>query len=395
MGRFGRAMVLVELLASTGAGLAAAQGVTTAVLYGVIRGPDSTSIGDAVVTLTNSADGGRWRTTTRADGRYVFEYLSVGGPYTVEVRAIGFRPASETGITLALGDRRQTDVALAAVVTQLAEITVEAPDARLNGNRTGPAQTFSGAFASALPLAHRDFSQLVLLSPQAMVSRDTGISIAGQPDRLNGVQVDGASVLDLGGIHGISGFGSPGAGSGIRVLPIEAIKDVQVLSAPMDVRYSGFAGGLVNAITRSGSNRWEGSVSTYFQNQSLTGKDPLGERAQDFSSKEVAITLGGPIVRDRVAFFVDFGVQRFVGARGLSVGTDTTGGADSVDFGVRRADLLRFRDILRDTYQVDPGSFGAAAPRNPSGNALAKITLWPALNHRIELSHNHSEGTLD
>jgi Carboxypeptidase regulatory-like domain len=395
MGRFGRAMVLVELLVATGASRVAAQGVTTAALYGVIRGSDSAGIGDAVVTLTNSADGGRWRTTTHADGRYVFEYLSVGGPYTIAARAIGYLPAEQTGLMLLLGERRRADVMLAPAVTQLAELIVQAPDDRLNGNRTGPAQTFSGAFANALPLAHRQFSQLVLLSPQAMVSRDTGISIAGQPDRLNGVQVDGASVLDLGGIHGISGFGIPGAGSGIRVLPIEAIKDVQVLSAPMDVRYSGFAGGLVNAITRSGSNRWEGSVSTYFENESLTGKDPLGNRAEDFSNKEVAITLGGPIVRDRVAFFADVGVQRFVGARGLSVGTDTTGGADSVDFGVRRADLVRFRDILRSTYQVDPGSFGAAGPHNPSWNALGKITLWPALNHRIELSHNHSEGTLD
>jgi hypothetical protein len=396
MGRVGRALVLVELLlAAIGAGSAAAQGVTTAALYGVIRGPDSTGIADAVVTLTNSADGGRWRTTTRADGRYTFEYASVGGPYRIEARAIGFVPAEQTGLTLLLGERHRTDLTLAAAVTQLAELTVQVPDDRLNGNRSGPAQTFSGAYAAALPLDHRDFSKLVLLSPQAAVSRDTGISIAGQPDRLNGLQIDGASAIDLGGIHGISGFGTPGAASRIRVLPIEAIKDVQVLSAPFDVRYSGFAGGLVNAITRSGSNRWEGSISTYYQSQSLTGKDQFGQRALDFSTKEVAITLGGPIVQDRAAFFLDVGLQRFVGARGLSVGTDTTGGADSVDFGVRRADLVRFRDILRDTYHVDPGTFGATAPHNPSGNALAKVTLWPALNHRVELSHNHSEGTND
>ena len=230
---------------------------------------------------------------------------------------------------------------------------MRAPDARLNGSRTGPGQTFTGAQAAALPLDHRDFSQLVLLSPQAVVSRDTGISIAGQPDRLNGLQIDGASAVDLGGIHGISGFGTPAAASGIRVLPIEAIKDLQVLIAPFDVRYSGFAGGLVNAVTRSGANRWEGSVSSYFQNQSLTGKDSIGNRAEEFSTKELAVTLGGPIVHDRAAFFVDVGLQRFVGARGPSIGADTTGGADSLGFGVRRAELVRFRDILRDTYQVD------------------------------------------
>jgi hypothetical protein len=393
MGPFGRAMALVGLLASMGAGSVGAQGVTTSALYGVVRGSDSSAIGDAVVTVTNTADGERWRTTTRADGRYAFEYLSVGGPYAIEARAIGFRPAGETGITLSLGERRRADVELEPVVTQLPELTARAPDARLNGSRTGPGQTFTGAQAAALPLDRRDFSQLVLLSPQAVVSRDTGISIAGQPDRLNGLRIDGASAVDLGGIHGISGFGTPGASDRVRVLPIEAIKELQVLTAPFDVRYSGFAGGLVNVVTRSGSNRWEGSVSSYFQNQALTGKDSAGNRAQEFSTRELTVTVGGPIVRDRAAFFVDVGLQRFVGERGPSIGTDTTGGADSLGFGVRRAELVRFRDILRDTYQVDPGVFGSGAPHNPAGNALAKITIWPALNQRIELSHNHAEGT--
>ena len=393
MGQFGRALVLVVLLAGIGASPLVAQGVTSAALYGVVRGPDANPIADAVVTVTNTADGGRWRTTTPAGGRYTFEYLSVGGPYTVEARAIGFRPAGETGIMLSLGQRRRADLAMVPLVAQLAELTVQVPDTRLNSSRTGPAQTFTGAQAAALALDHRDFSRLVLLSPQAVVSRDTGISIAGQPDRLNGLQIDGASATDLGGIHGISGFGTPGVFSGVRVLPIEAIKDLQVLVAPFDVRYSQFAGGLVNAVTRSGANRWEGSVSSYFANQSLTGKDSAGARAEDFSTKEVAVTLGGPIVRDRAAVFVDAGLQRFIGARGRSIGSDTTGGADSLGIGVRQADLIRFRDILRDTYQVDPGSFGPGTPHNPSGNALAKITIWPALNQHLELSHNHSEGT--
>ena len=384
--------MLVELLAVLAAGGLAAQAITTAALYGVVRG-DSGGIADAVVTVTNTADGGRWGATTRADGRYAFEYLSVGGPYAIEARAIGFHPAGAAAITLSLGERRRADLTLTPAVMQLAELTVQAQDARLNSSRTGPGQTFTGALARALPLAHRDFSQLVLLSPQAVVSRDTGISIAGQPDRLNGIQIDGASAVDLGGIHGISGFGTPGAASGIRVLSIEAIKDLQVLIAPFDVRYSGFAGGLINAVTRSGSNHWEGSASIYLQNQSLTGVDSFRLRAQEFSTKELAVTLGGPIIRDRAAFFVDVGLQRYVGALGPSIGTDTTDGADSAGFGVRRAELFRFRDILHDTYHVEPGSFGATSPHNPSGNALAKVTLWPALNQRIELSHNHSEGT--
>jgi hypothetical protein len=390
---FSRPVILAGLLAAIGAGNLAAQGVTTAALYGVVRGPDSSGVADAVVTLTNTADGERWRTTTGADGRYTFEYLSVGGPYALDARAIGFHPAGHTGIALSLGGRHRADLVLQPAVVQLAELSVRVPDAGLSSSRTGPAQTFTGADAAALPLDHRDFSQLVLLSPHAVVSRDSGISIAGQPDRLNGLQIDGASAVDLGGIHGISGFGTPGASAGVRVLSIEAIEDLQVLAAPFDVRYSGFAGGLVNAVTRSGSNRWKGSISSYFQNQSLTGRDSAGSRAEDFSTKELTVTVGGPIVHDRAAFFVNVGLQRFVGARGLSIGTDTINGADSSGIGVRRAELVRFRDILRETYRVDPGAFGSGAPRSPAGNALAKVTIWPGLNQRVELSHNHAEGT--
>ena len=97
MGPLRRPLALVGLLAAIGVCDLAAQGVTTAALYGVVQGPDSSGIGDAVVTVTNLAGGERWRTTTRADGRFAFEYLSIGGPYTIEARAIGFLPASETG----------------------------------------------------------------------------------------------------------------------------------------------------------------------------------------------------------------------------------------------------------------------------------------------------------
>ena len=393
MARLSGALVLVVPLVALLVADLPAQGVTSAAIYGVVTGADSSVISDAIVTATNTANGERWQTVSRARGRYSFESLAIGGPYLVEARAIGFIPATATGITLSLGERHRVDLALTPTVAQLPELTVTAvPDPQLNASRTGPAQTFTGAMANSLPLG-RDFSQLVLLSPQAALSRNFGVSIAGQPDRLNGFQVDRASNADLGGIHGVSGFGTPGATSGVRTLSLEAIQEMQILSAPFDVRYGNFAGGLVNVVTRSGSNRWEGSLSGYFQNQTLTGKDSAGNRAEEFSTQELTVTLAGPIVRDRVAFFLNAGLQGYVGTRPPSIGTDTTGGADSVGIGIRRESALRFQDILTNTYHVDPGSIGSAPPRNPAGNLLAKITLWPGLNQRIELSHNYAQGT--
>ena len=306
-----------------------AQGVTTAALQGVISGRDSAGIAEAIVTITNTANGERWKTTTHTGGRYSFEYLSVGGPYRLEARAIGFRPADKSGIVLSLGERLRVDLGffLPRRGPARPEITVSAPrDPTLDPGRTGPAQSVSAVQARNLPVRNRDFSQLALLSPQAVISLDSGVSIAGQSDRLNGLQIDGTNNADLGGIRGLSGFGTPGSANGVRTLSVEALRELQILIAPFDVRYGNFAGGLVNAVTRSGSNRWEGSVSSYFQNQALTGKESAGNRAAEFSTRELTFTLAGPIVRDRAAFFLNAGLQRFTGARDRSIGTDTTAG---------------------------------------------------------------------
>ncbi len=395
MGPLGRAFVhLVPLAGLLSSANLAAQGVTTAGLGGVVTAADSTPIGNATVTATNTATGERWQVVTSGRGRYLLAYLSVGGPYAVEARAIGFAPSVRSRITLSLGERYRADFILPPAVTQLAEVVVSAEaDPRLNAGRTGPEETINQTRVSSLPIPHRDFSRLILLSPQALLSRDSGASIAGQSDRLNDIRIDGTSNVDLGGIHGPAGFGTAGSAGGLRTLPIEAIRELQVLVAPFDVRYGNFAGGLVNAVTRSGSNRWEGSLSSYFQNQHLVGKDAFGNQLEPFHNAELTATLGGPIVRDRISFFLSASLQRAANLRPLSIGTDTIGGADSLGLGVRRATAVRFQDILRNTYHVDPGTIEQTAPENPSGSAFAKVTMWPALNQRIELSHNYARAS--
>ena len=388
------ALVLVVTAWPLAVGGLAAQGVTTAALFGTVTGADSTAIEDAVVTVTNTATGERWQTATRARGSYVFEYLSVGGPYLLEVRAIGFSPGQGPAILLSLGERRRADLSLTAAIVELPEIAVSAAvDPLVNPARTGPAQTIGDSLISRMPIRSRDFSQLVYLSPQAVLTPSGGVSIAGQSDRLNGFQIDGATNLDLIGFAGGGGFGTPAASSGVRTLSVEALRELQILSAPFDVRFGTFAGGLVNAVTHSGSNRWAGSLSGYFEDKALTGRDSTGLRAEDFSTKEFAFTLGGPIVRDRAAFFLDLGLQRDVIPQGTpSIGSDTTGGADSAGVGIRYASAVRFQEILRNTYGVEAGSFTAAPVRQPSGNLFAKVTLLPAVNNRLELSHNYGHG---
>jgi hypothetical protein len=115
-----------------------AQGVTTAALVGTVTDSDSNALADAVVTVTNTATGERWQSATTTRGRYVFEYLTVGGPYIVEARAIGFAPAREPSVLLSLGERHRADFSLLTAILELPEIAVVATtDPLVNAARTG------------------------------------------------------------------------------------------------------------------------------------------------------------------------------------------------------------------------------------------------------------------
>jgi outer membrane receptor protein involved in Fe transport len=364
-----------------------AQGVTTAALQGRVIGFDSIGVEAATVLVTNTANGERWQTVSHSRGRYSLEQLSIGGPYLVEVRALGYRPARRDGVTLTLGQRLTLEFTLTPLAYELNGITVSASaDPRINSGRTAPAYSVPESTAARLPVFQRDFLRLALLSPLVTRTPSGGLSIAGQPDRLNAVQIDGATNQDLLGSSGFGGIQVLGA----RTLSVEAIRELQVISAPFDVRYGNFAAGLINAVTKSGGNRWEGSVSGYYADQRLVGRDAFGHRVADFGNKEATLTLGGPLVRDRAAFFLTAGLQR-------SVTPETApllGRAPDSVVGVTTQEALRFGEILRDTYGVEPGGIGPNPSRVPALNLLGKVSLQLGVNSRLELSHAYSRSHL-
>ena len=238
-------------------------------------------------------------------------------------------PAQRERIHLALGQRLTADFSLAPAVVELEQITVVADDARFGADRTGPAQVISDSLIARLPVKGRDYTELARLSPQVTKSPNGGLSFTGQHDRYNSIQIDGTSNNDPFGSAG-SGNGTPGWAVGLNAFTPEAVKELQIVSAPFDVRYGNFAGGLINAVTRSGTNRFEGSILGYFENTDLSGTDFTGSRGEQFDHKEFGLTLGAPIVRDRVALFVNAAVRRQVVPQAVPAPTsETTGGGSA------------------------------------------------------------------
>ena len=376
-----------------------AQGVTGAAVRGRVTSPDNSPIGDATVLVTNAKTGERWRTATTSDGRYVFERLSVGGPYRLEVRAIGFIPAAVEEIALALGEVRPLDLSLAPTALTLAPIEVHiAALPRLAG--TGPHRTITGEQLAHLPLLNRDVLDLVRESPQAAAGV-LGVAIGGQGPRSNSFLIDGGENGSLYGQFaatpgGLINLISPPGGGGLRSVALDAIQEIQVLIAPFDVREGSFTGGLINAVTKSGTNVVRGSAFAVVQNQWLAGGDAAGKSLPDFHTVQFGGTVGGPIVRDRLQLFLAADLQASLTPyHGPHIGSDTASGADSARVGIRYPSAVRFQRILSDSFGVNPGGFGVFDSPNPAQSIFGKLTFQAGVNSRVELSQSYVHGVIE
>ena len=371
------------------------QGITSAALQGSVVQGDGTPIDGAVVTATLAASGAHWHDATDATGRYFLENVEAGGPYLIDARALGFRPVRRTGIVLVLGQRHRADFVLEPAVIELEALTVSAGlDPQLNTGRSGPAHIVSQAQVTGLPNSARDLSVLAALGPLATLRPLGGISIGGQNQGFNSLQIDGGVNADL-YLGRTPGGASPSAALP-EVLPhtisLETVREFQVLAAPFDVRLGSFAGGLLNAVTKSGTNAFHGSAFGFLQDGSLTAQDAAGNRS-DFTTWQFGGTLSGPIVRDRVHFFLNADLQqRVVPDARFLVTADTVGGADLRKTGISYASAVRFQQILRDSFGLQPGSVGPSDGHLPAQDIFAKITVQLGASGHLELSQHYAHG---
>jgi hypothetical protein len=386
---------MIGLLALSLATPLCAQGITSAALQGRVLQTDSAPIADAIVTAILPASGTRWQVVTDAAGRFFVENVRVGGPYVIEARALGFKSAGQNGVFLALGQRYHADFVLETMAVQLPEVTVTAAaHESWNVGRSGPGRVVPAAELSALPNVNRDLNGAAALDPLAALRPLGGISIGGQNQSFNSLQVDGGVNADL-YLGRTPGGASPSAALP-EVLPhtisLETVSEFQVLAAPFDVRLGGFAGGLLNAVTKSGTNVLHGSLFTFLQDGVFSAKDATGRRS-DFATWQFGGTLSGPIVQNRIHFFVNTDLQqRVVPDVGYLVAADTIGRADVTKTGISFASVARFQQILRDSFSLNPGSIGPSDGRLPAQDLFVKITVQLGATGQLELSQHHAHA---
>lgn len=376
-------------LAAAGAPRAgAAQGVTTGAITGSVTDSANTPVAGATVIAVNPATGFRSGTQARGNGLYTIQGLEAG-TYTVSTRALGFAPVQRANIVVRATQSTRVDVQLARAATVLTGVTVTAAraDADFGPARTGTRTDVSDSAVRRLPNLNRDLTSFVQLTPQATTNPNSlGVtSFAGQNNRYNNIQVDGLTQVDRFALSADQQIG--GAASG-RGLTLEAIKELQVLVSPFDVRQGNFTGGLTNVVTRNGTNRFEGSFATYYRNQSFGADDPL-VRSTPFNRTQYAGSLGGPIIKDRLQFFLAGDVTRAeTPAIGPYVGQSATAptpvpvGQESID---------RFASIL-DRYGIAAGNGQQVSNTTPLTNLFARLDFQINGSNRLVLRDNYNRN---
>jgi hypothetical protein len=261
--------------------------VTTSEIAGRVTDAQANSVEGVVVEALHLPSGTNYTAVTNRDGRFTIPGMRIGGPYTVKAIQAGFREQVVENIQLSLGATATVNFSLSTAIDETVIVQTE-DSAIFSESRTGATTTISTPIIETLPTISRRINDFTRLTPQS----GGGGSFAGQDNRLNNITVDGSYFNNSFGLAG-----QPGDRTGVSPISLDAIEAIQVNIAPYDVRQGNFVGAGVNTVTRSGTNKYSGSVYYLFRKPSLVGKQ-AGENTfdpGDFNYKNYGFRVGGPL----------------------------------------------------------------------------------------------------
>ena len=361
--------------------------VTTSSMSGKVTMKDSgEEVIGATVQVVHEPSGTRYNAVSNMDGRFSIQGMRTGGPYSVTVSYIGFQPKSYKGITLQLGENYDLGIEMSEDANELQEVVVTGTKSKFNAEKTGASTNINNAQIVNLPTVSRSIYDVTRLSPYG----GNGMSFAGADGRNSNFTVDGANFNNNFGLSdGLPGGGNP--------ISLDAIEEMQVVVSPFDVRQTNFIGGGVNAITKSGTNTFRGSAFVYHRNENLRG-DAInhqtidGAREKD-QSTTYGFTLGGPIIKDKLFFFVNGEmvktptvVNRWRGSR--------DGYPDETNYISRTTndDLDAVSNFVLGKYRYDTGSYTSFPADESNYKVLARLDWNITDAHHLAFRYNYTKN---
>lgn len=367
--------------------------VTTSSMSGKVTEKDGTPVVGATVLATHAPSGSQYYSTTDNSGNYRIPNMRVGGPYEVEVTLLGFGTVKVGGGYLKLGENFVQNVQMTEEAIALNELVVKAEgyNQLLNSDKNGASTHISSAQLKQLPSISRGITDFASLAPQA-----NGTSFGGRDNRMNTITIDGAAFNSNFGLSTTQIL----PGGKAQPIALDAIEEITVNLSPFDIRQSQFTGASINAVTKSGSNTFTGSVYSYLRPKSFTGEkvgDNKVKGARDSKSETYGVTFGGPIIKDKLFFFVSGEMEKSVSPSGAyEPSTDGTSNNAAKIARTTVADLQRMHDFLLNTYSYEAGAY-QNFPNFETNNhkILARLDWNINKNHKLTLRYNEVIGTSD
>ncbi|MFQ5641282.1 MAG: TonB-dependent receptor domain-containing protein, partial [bacterium] len=381
---FKKAILIVLVLLMIPA-MVLSQGITTASLNGTVTTQSGEPLFGANVVAVHEPSGSTFGAASRSNGRFNIPGVRVGGPYTVTVSYIGYQTEKQEDIFLSLG----ADIKIGFVMLEQAIelptviVTVAERNAILTASNVGTATNVTTAQIERLPTMQRTIDDFTRLTPQV-----NGQSVAGKNSKFNNFQVDGAVLNDAFGLST-----RPGEGAGQQPISLDAIQEFNVEIAPYDVRSGGFAGGLINAITRSGDNQFRGSGYFFGRNQDFINNEVVGveQPLDDFDEVQAGFRFSGPIVQNKAFFFVNADITRRDDPNFAAINDPTA----PINFPVPESDILGIIDISKNQYGYDPGGFDPFTEETDGIKLFARADINLSTRHRLTLRHSLVDGQRD
>ena len=364
--------------------------VTTSSLSGLVTIGDAKGepIIGATVQAVHEPSGTRYTAVSNVDGRFRIQGMRTGGPYTVTVTYIGFEQKSLKGIQLELGETYNLQVWLSENTNELSEVLITGKASKFAAEKTGASTNITSSQITSLPTVSRGITDVTRLSPYG----GNGMSFAGADGRTANFTVDGANFNNNFGLSDkLPGGGNP--------ISIDAIEELQVVISPFDVRQTNFIGGGVNAITKSGTNTYKGTAYVYHRNENMRGdaieREQLPATREKDQSTTYGFTLGGPIIKNKLFFFVNGEMSKIPTVTTRYRGSENGVANDDLQLSrTKLSDLQSVSDYMKSKYGYDTGSYSSFPADEKNYKLLARVDWNITDNHHLAVRYNYTKNTI-
>ncbi len=354
--------------------------VTTSKIQGNVTDGDGPLFG-ATVVAKHIPTGTVTGTTTQDNGNYLLSNLRVGGPYTVSVSYVGYKTVEYTDIYLDLGKATDIDAVLKPESEVLEEIVIQiSKDNTFNSNKTGSEINVGSKEFSTLPSISRSQADFTRLEPTASAG-----SFGGRNDQYNNFSLNGTIFNNPFGLDAAT----PGGQTDAQPISLDAIEQIQVSTAPYDVTLSGFTGASVNAVTKSGTNTWKGSLYGFYRNQDMTGSKVMGDKVNvpKLDHYQTGFSVGGPIVKDKAFFFFNFEKdnRKDAGSDWVPQNAGNIGGINTAS--VLESDMITVQNALAN-FGYNTGAYKDFTFLTASQKGILKLDFNLNSSSRLALIYN-------